>query len=186
MTGLSRTSFNFAIGRDWWCWGPGRSGRRTGGTCGGAASSAGGGGELVDMRPVAEPNGYSRRRNVYPGVFLATQVTVEVPMGAWIGFIGGRAEWGYDWTNLLRPAAPGQHQQRQKPLPLHRQPVLTELEGGGVDCWTPASYVRPRIRRGLTASRAPSSPFPRCTPRYPERETRPAFIRRSSRSRGRW
>lgn len=102
--GLDRTSFNFALGRDWWCWGPGAVGAengwnlRWGGMVGGRWGTA-----HVDMRPVDQPNGYSRRQNVYHGVFVSTHVTVEVPMGAWIGFIGGRADWGYDWTNLIPP-----------------------------------------------------------------------------------
>lgn len=102
--GFHRTSFNFALGRDWWRWGPGAVGTEAGwnARCGGFVGGRWGTAH-VDMRPVDEPNGYSRRQGVFHGVYLGTHATVEVPMGAWIGFIGGRAEWGYDWSNLVIP-----------------------------------------------------------------------------------
>jgi hypothetical protein len=101
---LDRTNFNFGFGRDWWMWGPGSTGLasdwnlRLGGTVGGRWGTA-----HVDVVPVAELNGYMRRQNVTHGVFLELHATVEVPMGTWIWFSGIRAEYGFDWTNLVPP-----------------------------------------------------------------------------------
>jgi hypothetical protein len=103
--GLHRTNFNFAIGRDWWMWGPGSTGLgngwnlRVGGVVGGRWGTA-----HVDLLPQNLALGdYQRRQGVTHGVFIAPHATVEVPMGAAIWFAGLRAEWGYDWMNLVPP-----------------------------------------------------------------------------------
>jgi hypothetical protein len=101
---LHRTNFNFGVGHDWWYRGPGSVGLedatnfRAGALLGGRWGTA-----HVDLEPVAEPGGYARRQNVTHGIFLATHGTCEIPMGSWIFFAGIRAEWGYDWTNLVPP-----------------------------------------------------------------------------------
>jgi len=101
---LDRTNFNFALGRDWWLWGPGSTGLenstnlRIGALVGGRWGTA-----HVDMVPVGVPDGYARRQNVTHGVFVAAHATLEIPMGTWILFGGLRTEWGYDWTNLVPP-----------------------------------------------------------------------------------
>ena len=101
---LDRTNFNFALGRDWWLWGPGSTGQesgintRIGGLVGGRWGTA-----HVDMVPLNDPTGYARRHSVTHGVFVAAHATVEVPMGTTIWFAGLRTEWGYDWTNLVPP-----------------------------------------------------------------------------------
>jgi len=110
--GLSRTNFNFGIGRDWWYWGPGTVGvesgwnYRFGTTVGGRWGTA-----HVDMIPQNETaNGdYARRQGVTHGLFIESHATVEVPMGAWILFGGLRTEWGYDWMNLIPPMQSNLH-----------------------------------------------------------------------------
>jgi len=107
---LHRTNFNFGFGRDWWLYGaaiPGleeQTNWRVGALVGGRWGTA-----HVDLEPVNEPGGYARRHNVTHGVFLAAHSTVEVPMGSWILFAGLRAEWGYDWTNLVPPMDGNMH-----------------------------------------------------------------------------
>ena len=103
--GLDRTNFNFAIGRDWWIWGPGATGLenswnlRIGGIVGGRWGSA-----HVDLLPQDTALGdYQRRQGVTHGVFIAPHATIEVPMGASIWFGGLQFEWGYDWMNLVPP-----------------------------------------------------------------------------------
>jgi hypothetical protein len=102
--GIHRLSFNFAIGRDVWLMGAGNVGGETGtnvrvgGWVGGRYGSS-----HVDIIPLDVPNGYSRRQNVFEGVFVGTHLTCETPLGGWILFGGLRAEYGYDWTNLVPP-----------------------------------------------------------------------------------
>jgi hypothetical protein len=102
--GLHRTNFNFALGRDWWLWGPAANGLqegwnvRIGGLVGGRWGTA-----HVDVVPLNQVNGYARRQNVTHGIFLATYGTLEVPLGGCILFSGLRVEWGYDWTNIVPP-----------------------------------------------------------------------------------
>jgi len=101
---LNRTNFNFAIGRDWWLWGPGSTGTeaawnlRVGGLVGGRWGTA-----HVDLHVNGDPQFYQRRQGVTHGVFVAPQASLEVPLGSWILFGGLRFEWGYDWTNLVPP-----------------------------------------------------------------------------------
>lgn len=105
LRGVHRTSFNFAVGRDWFFWGPGAPGveagwnARLGIDVGGRWGTA-----HVDMEPVNEPLGYFRRQDNFQGVFLGLNGNVEVPMGGWIWVAGARFQWGYDWTNLTPPA----------------------------------------------------------------------------------
>lgn len=102
--GLHRTSFNFALGRDWWLWGPAANGLqegwnvRLGGQVGGRWGTA-----HVDVIPLNQVNGYARRQNVTHGIYLAAHSFLEVPFGGCILFSGLRAEWGYDWTNIVPP-----------------------------------------------------------------------------------
>jgi hypothetical protein len=102
---LYRTNFNFALGRDWWLWGPGTVGLedgwniRTGGLIGGRWGTA-----HVDLVPLDRTLGtYQRRQGVTHGVFVAWHTTAEVPMGSWILFAGCQVQWGYDWMNLIPP-----------------------------------------------------------------------------------
>lgn len=102
---LRRSNFNYAVGRDWFLNGPGTVGRecswnsRIGFDVGGRWGT-----NHVDLIPVANPAGYLRRQGVSESVFVGLNWTWDVPMGAWILFAGGRAEWGYTWTNLIPPS----------------------------------------------------------------------------------
>ncbi|AMV25886.1 hypothetical protein VT84_15920 [Gemmata sp. SH-PL17] len=108
--GISRSSFNYAFGRDVWLLGDGstagQSGTnwRIGGWVGGRYGTA-----HVDMVPLDETNGYSRRQNVYQGVFIGAHTTFDIPMGSWIWTNGIRFEYGYDWTNLVPPVQGNLH-----------------------------------------------------------------------------
>ncbi len=104
--GVHRTSFNFNFGRDVWLMGAGNTSGmqgtnvRVGGWVGGRWGTS-----HVDIDPLDEfpGDGYARRQNAYEGVVVGTHVTWDTPMGGWILFGGLRAEYGYDWTNLVPP-----------------------------------------------------------------------------------
>jgi hypothetical protein len=102
--GLSRTAFNFAVGRDWFLWGNAMPGGedgwnfRVGADVGGRWGTA-----HVDMVPLDDPTGYSRRQKVFHGLFFDFHSNLEVPVGAWIFFAGTRVQWGYDWMNIVPP-----------------------------------------------------------------------------------
>ncbi|MCS7269543.1 MAG: hypothetical protein NZ703_00525 [Gemmataceae bacterium] len=101
---LHRTNFNFALGRDWWLWGPGANGAqegwnlRIGGQVGGRWGTA-----HVDVIPLNQVNGYARRQKVTHGLYLAGYGTMDIPFGGYVLFTGLRVEWGYDWTNIVPP-----------------------------------------------------------------------------------
>jgi hypothetical protein len=103
---VHRSSFNYNVGRDWWLMGAGNTGGETGtnvrvgGWVGGRYGTS-----HVDLIPLNEPlgSGYSRRQNVFEGVVVGAHATCETPMGGWILFGGLRAEYGYDWLNLVPP-----------------------------------------------------------------------------------
>ena len=101
---LERASFNFAIGRDYFLNGPGVVGQqgygnvRFGWDVGGRWGSA-----SLLLRPEDEPGGYRHRQSVYHGLALGAHLSWERPMGAWTLFAGGRAEWVYNWTNVIPP-----------------------------------------------------------------------------------
>jgi hypothetical protein len=112
---LHRTNFNFGFGHDWWYRGAGsvgledapnlRAGLLVGGRWGTAHVDL----EEVAVPPVVTPDGFARRQKVTHGVFLAAHTTCEIPMGTWILFAGLRAEWGYDWTNIVPPMNGNMH-----------------------------------------------------------------------------
>lgn len=101
---LHRTSFNFAIGRDWWLNGPGFV-SETSGTNWRVGAEVGGryGTAHVDLIPVGDRFNYFRRHSVFNGLFLGGKVECEVPMGAWALFGGVHGQWGYDWMNIIPP-----------------------------------------------------------------------------------
>jgi hypothetical protein len=106
MRGLHRTNFNFALGRDFYLWGPGyltpdgvgATNLRIGGDVGGRWGTA-----HVDLVPVVDPKNYFRKQGVTHSVFLGTHADWERNMGGWIFFTGLRFEWDYTWTNLIPP-----------------------------------------------------------------------------------
>jgi hypothetical protein len=102
--GLHRTSFNFAIGRDWFIHGPGLPGGEPGWNLRWGMDVGGRWGTAhVDLVPLDEPGGYTRRQKVFRGVFVGLHTNYEVPFGGWIWCIGGRGEWGYDWMDIVPP-----------------------------------------------------------------------------------
>jgi hypothetical protein len=102
--GLHRSSFNFNFGRDVWLWGCGNTGAmqgpnlRVGAWIGGRYGTA-----HVDVVPLDAPNQYARRQNVFEGIVVGAHMSYDVPMGGWILFGGVRAEYGYDWMNIVPP-----------------------------------------------------------------------------------
>jgi hypothetical protein len=102
--GVHRMSFNFSMGRDVWLLGAGNVGGehgtnvRVGAWVGGRYGSA-----HVDVIPLDQVGAYARRQNVFEGFVAGTHVTFETPVGGWILFGGLRAEYGYDWMNLVPP-----------------------------------------------------------------------------------
>ncbi|HEY3787218.1 MAG TPA: hypothetical protein VGL71_00130 [Urbifossiella sp.] len=102
--GLSRTAFQFGIGRDWFMWGTGMPGAadgwnfRIGTDVGGRWGTA-----HVDMVPLDDPGGYSRRQAVFHGTYLGLHTNLEFPLGGMVGFFGSRVEWSYDWMNIVPP-----------------------------------------------------------------------------------
>lgn len=102
--GLYRSSFNYALGRDWFLNGPGylgaeqASNTRVGFDVGGRWGYS-----HVELVPVENPRNYLRRSGTTHGFFLGTNYTWEQPMGSWILVIGGRAEWGITFGNLVPP-----------------------------------------------------------------------------------
>lgn len=104
---VHRESFNYNIGRDWWLLGCGNNGGiettnfRVGVWVGGRYGTS-----HIDVNPLGvtnQANGYARRQNVFEGVVVGAHWSVDVPMGGWVFFAGGRAEYGHDWTNLAPP-----------------------------------------------------------------------------------
>jgi hypothetical protein len=102
--GIDRSSFNYNLGRDWWLWGSGNTGGmqgpnvRVGGWIGGRYGTA-----HVDVIPLTSADQYARRQNAFEGITVGVHMDYEVPMGGWILFGGVKAEYGYDWTNLIPP-----------------------------------------------------------------------------------
>jgi hypothetical protein len=104
---LHRTAFNFALGREWFVWGPGVPGCEAGWNLRYGVDVGGRWGTMhVDLRPLADDGSaefYARRQNVFHGLFLGAHATVEVPMGGWIWFGGLRTQYVYDWSNVVPP-----------------------------------------------------------------------------------
>ena len=102
--GVDRSSFNYNLGRDWWILGRADTGGeqgtnvRVGAWIGGRYGTA-----HVDVVPLGVPEGYARRQNAFEGITFGGHLTCEQPLGAWILFGGVRAEYGYDWMNLVPP-----------------------------------------------------------------------------------
>ena len=102
--GLHRTAFNFAVGRDWFVWGPGNPGAengwnlRVGSEVGGQWGTA-----HTDVVPDNLPNSYTRRQKVFEGVFVGGRATVEAPLGGMVWFGGVNVQYGYQWMNIVPP-----------------------------------------------------------------------------------
>ena len=57
----------------------------------------------VGFQPANEPDGSRRRQAIFHGVYVGTGLNWEKPFGATTLFAGVRAEWSYNWLNLLPP-----------------------------------------------------------------------------------
>jgi hypothetical protein len=104
---LFRWSVTPAIGRDWFFQGRAPFGGpqdslRFGIDCGGRLGT-----EHVDLsiaNVAADPfnvKAYLRKHDVFGGVVVGAHTEIEIPMESWVFFAGARAEWGYDWSQLL-------------------------------------------------------------------------------------
>jgi hypothetical protein len=104
--GLNRTTFDFALGRDFFLRGPGyltpdgcgATNLRVGGDVGGRWGTA-----HSDLVPVDDRLNYLRKQGVTQSVFLGGHVGWERNMGGWILTSGLRTEWDYTWTNVIPP-----------------------------------------------------------------------------------
>jgi hypothetical protein len=55
----------------------------------------------VDLNPLFEPQGYRRHQDVFAQTFAGVMATMEVPVGAWTGIVGGRLEWDYTFADFI-------------------------------------------------------------------------------------
>jgi len=102
--GLHRTAFNFALGRDWFLWGPGNPGGESGWNVRAGAEVGGQWGTAhVDVVPNNAAGEYARRQSVFEGVFVGAHATCEVPVGGWIWATGLNVQYGYEWMNIVPP-----------------------------------------------------------------------------------
>ena len=101
---LFRTTFNYAIGRDWFLNGPASYGpeqtwnSRIGVDVGGRWGTS-----HVNLIPTSDPTQYLRKSGVTHGVYLGFNWNWEIPLGAAIIFTGVRAEWGVTMMNIIPP-----------------------------------------------------------------------------------
>jgi hypothetical protein len=101
---LHRTAFNFALGRDWWLWGPGNVGFEQGWNLRVGADIGGRWGTChVDLVPESQENVYARRQATFHGLFVTGHADIEAPFGSWIWFGGLRVQYAMDWTNVVIP-----------------------------------------------------------------------------------
>lgn len=104
LRGLYRTSFNYALGRDCWLWGPGVPGYETGWNLRWGALVGGRWGTAhVDLIPVNEENGYMRTQATFLSAYFDIHMDWEIPCGGWILFGGFAAQYGHDWMNIIAP-----------------------------------------------------------------------------------
>ena len=101
---LSRTSFNFALGRDWFLRGPGFLGAAQPGNIRVGAELGGrwGTGHVI-LIPIADQTTHLRKHDVFHGVFLGAHADYEIPLGATLFFAGIRTQWGYTWADFIPP-----------------------------------------------------------------------------------
>jgi hypothetical protein len=101
---LHRTTFNFALGRDWFLRGPGFLGAAEPGNIRVGAELGGrwGTGHVI-LIPVADQTTHLRKHDVFHGVFLGVHADYEIPLGATLFFAGIRTQWGYTWADFIPP-----------------------------------------------------------------------------------
>jgi hypothetical protein len=103
-----RWSGIYAVGRDWFMvgrspFGPRDASLRCGWDVGGRYGTSHVNLNLIIDDPLMQSN-YLRRHDVFGGFEVGTHLDFEVPMGAWVWVAGVRAEWAYNFTDIM----PGQ------------------------------------------------------------------------------
>jgi hypothetical protein len=107
--GIHRTAFNYAIGRDWFFWGPGAPGLehgcnlRFGFEVGGRWGTQHVDLDLLGTNSAFNTPLYVRKQGVFHGFFVGGHLSYEVPVGGWIWFAGLRTQYGWDWGNVVPP-----------------------------------------------------------------------------------
>ena len=101
---FNRPAVEFMLGRDWWLNGPAAVGQECGSNVR-VGFDVGGryGHNSLSLVPLGNPGDFFRRSSVYHAVTIGAHYTWEVPMGAWIGFVGGRVQWARNFTNVAPP-----------------------------------------------------------------------------------
>ena len=104
LRGITRAGLNFAIGRDWFLNGPGVLGYEQAWNSRFGVDVGGNYGTIrVDLLPLANLDSYFRRYSTTTGIQFAAHYTVEMPMGGWIAFAGGRVQYGLHHSNVVPP-----------------------------------------------------------------------------------
>lgn len=102
--GLHRTSFNFALGREWYLNGPGTPGAMPGWNFHFGVDLGGRWGTShTDLLREDSNDFYFRRQGVFHAFTAAAHCGWDVPFGGWVWFGGIRAEYGYTWMNIAPP-----------------------------------------------------------------------------------
>jgi len=101
---LYRTTFNFALGRDWWLNGPANA-VNEGGWNSRVGFDLGGrwGTSHVNLVPTNDRTQYLRKNGVTHGFYIGASWNWEKSLGATILFTGIRMELGQTWTNIIPP-----------------------------------------------------------------------------------
>ena len=109
LRGFHRTAFNYAVGSDWFFWGPGAPGLENGWNLRYGFEVGGRWGtEHVDLDLLGTTSAfnsplYARRQGVFQGFFVGGHLSWEVPIGGWIWFAGVKTQYGWDWGNVVPP-----------------------------------------------------------------------------------
>lgn len=99
---LHRSGIGLGLGRDYFLAGPGFVGGLWDanfhyGWDAGARWGAG----HVDLNTVINPGFYRRHYDVFGQPFIGLNAALDIPMGGWTGFVGGRLEWNYTFSDIL-------------------------------------------------------------------------------------
>ena len=104
LRGITRTGLNFGLGRDWFLNGPGVLGFEQAWNSRVGVDVSGNYGTIrVDLLPLADLNNYFRRYSTTTGIMFGAHYNVEMPVGGWILFAGGRVQYGFHHSNVVPP-----------------------------------------------------------------------------------
>ena len=100
---LDRWSFTIGASREWFLFGSRdngesnlRFGLETGGRWGTEHVNL-----LIDIFDPRNQSNYLRRQDVFGAYYLGTHIDYEIPMGAWVFLCGFRAEYNWDFDDIL-------------------------------------------------------------------------------------